>query len=64
LLKEDSQILPADALTLPQNIEQRLSTPQSQIPDSMQLPHEATTEFDNFVSDLFSFDDGSFMWNI
>lgn len=46
------------------NTRQRLSTPQSHVPDIVQLPHEAMTEFDNFVSDLFSFDDGSFMWNI
>lgn len=51
-------------MTLTQNMGQRLSTSQSQISDIIQLPPEATTEFENFVGDLFSFDDGSFMRDI
>ncbi|KAJ5364015.1 uncharacterized protein N7496_009728 [Penicillium cataractarum] len=54
----------SETLTQLQDTGQRLSTSQPQIPDTMQLPSQTTAEFENFVDDLFAFDDGSFMWNI
>lgn len=34
------------------------------MPDLLQQSASLAAEFDTFQSDLFTFDDGSFMWNI
>ncbi|KAJ5477448.1 hypothetical protein N7539_007592 [Penicillium diatomitis] len=41
-----------------------LSTPHPQNSDFTQVPLESTANFEDLVSDLFSFDDSSFMWNL
>ncbi|EPS27912.1 hypothetical protein PDE_02856 [Penicillium oxalicum 114-2] len=40
------------------------STPQLHNSEFVQMPLDPTADFDNLVSDLFSFDDGSFMWSM
>ncbi|KAJ5678791.1 hypothetical protein N7462_007035 [Penicillium macrosclerotiorum] len=55
----------ADAASLIDNELPPISTPlMAQLPDITPQPSELASEFYNFESDLFSFDDGSFMWNM
>ncbi|KAJ6102075.1 hypothetical protein N7486_004502 [Penicillium sp. IBT 16267x] len=53
----------ADAI-LPPNISAQLSQPSPSMPHLLQQSASLAAEFDTFQSDLFTFDDGSFMWNI
>lgn len=38
--------------------------PESDLPDFLQNSYALAAEFNHFQADLFTFDDGSFMWNL
>lgn len=38
--------------------------PESDLPDFLQNSYALAAEFNHFQSNLFTFDDGSFMWNL
>ncbi|KAJ5545837.1 hypothetical protein N7494_003422 [Penicillium frequentans] len=51
-------------VVLPPNVSAQLNQPSPSMPDLLQQSASLAAEFDTFQSDLFTFDDGSFMWNI